>query len=419
MTQCTFVGKLGVHKTYNRRIEMRKFVVLSVLLAVGCTDTSRTTSTTQTQTQRTVSGSLLSFSDFDLETVVGVVKQNKVTGAKELEKFVNSDNGINNVDVDKDGKVDYIRVLESREGQNIVLDFAAVPSSGGDEVTVANLRFAQNTTSKEVVVEGGYPTYVEGHNSHYYSYRRPGLSFGEAMFLAWLFTPSRSHYYHPVPVYAPRSVLGRSTLNQRRTTTRTTTKVSPVKSTARPGTYAVKSAQKTQSKLKTKGVSTFRKRDATKQKQKASGFGSTTKPTTKPAPKKKSTWGTPRRSKPSRSWGKSSGGRRRSSERYKTSIENLELGLSLIQQLQPVEWKWKAGTDIEMPQIGFIAEDLAVIMPEAVFRNQDNEIEGIDYNLIVIPLVNAVQELKVQNEKLSNDVKQLQDGKCSVETSLH
>lgn len=373
---------------------MKMFTVFSILLAaiIGCNSPARTRTTTQTQ----VSGSLLAFSDFDLETVVGVVKENKVNGAEELEKFINSDNGINNVDVDKDGKVDYLKVVESRDGQTVVLDIVATPSVG-DEVTVANLRFAQNTTSKEIVVEGGYPSYIEGYNSHYYSYRRPGLSLGETMFLAWVFMPSRSYYYYARPIYMPRPVLTGSSLTSRRTATRTTTKVGPVKSTARPSSYSVKSAQKTQSKLKSKGVSSFKKRDATKPKQRATGFGKTTTPsrtTTKPAPKKKSSWGSPKRSRSrSSGWGRSSGSRRRSSERYKTNIKDLDMGLNLIQQMQPVAWKWKSGEDVEMPPIGFIAEDLAKIMPEAIFYNEAGEIEGIDYSLIIMPLVNAIQEL--------------------------
>ena len=224
---------------------MKTFTLIFTLLAVmGC-------SKPPAQTQRNVSGNLLSYTAFDLETVVGVVKQNKFNGAEELEAFVNDNNGVNNVDLDKDGNIDYISVKESREGETIVLDFVASPTTG-DTVTVANLKFTQNTSSQELEVQGGYPSYVQGGHSHYYSYRRPGLSFGEAMFLAWMFTPSRSHYYRPVPMFTPRPVLGSSTLVNTRTTTRTTTKVGPVKNSSKPNSYKVKSAEKTQSKLKAK-----------------------------------------------------------------------------------------------------------------------------------------------------------------------
>ena len=198
--------------------------LMAMTMVVGCAPER---SHSRQQTQKQVQGSLLSFEDFDLETVVAMVKQDKVQGAKELEEFINGSNGVNNVDVDKDGKIDYIRVIEGREGQTITLDMVAKPSSGsGEEVTVANLRFKHNTTSNEMVVEGGYPSYVNGYNSHYYSYHRPhrhGMSTGQAVFLMWLMMPSRSMYLHPVPMYSPRPVYSRSALNTTRTTTRTTT----------------------------------------------------------------------------------------------------------------------------------------------------------------------------------------------------
>lgn len=386
---------------------MKQFLVAlaAMVMVIGCSERHHD----RQQTQKQVQGSLLSFEDFDLETVVALIKENKVKGAKELEAFINGDNGVNNVDVDKDGKIDYIRVVEGRDGQTITLDMVASPSGGGEEVTVANLRFNQSTSSDQMTVEGGYPTYVSGHDSHFYSYHAPrsGISVGEAMFLMWLMSPGRGMYVHPVPVYTPRSVYSRSALNNRRTATRTTTKVSPVPKTTRPSTYSVKSAQKTQSKLKAQKASTFQKRDSSKTKQNASGFGATKKA----APQKKSGWGSSKPSR-SRSWGggRSSGGRRRSSLRYKTEISQLNSGLEVVENLNPVEWHWKSENNtikVKQPTVGFIAEDVAKLMPELVFKNENGEVEGINYDLIVVPLVNAVKTQQVQIEKLSNELEQL------------
>jgi hypothetical protein len=398
------------------------FVVLSFVV-VGCSDKHYTSHSSKTQTQKKVQASLLSFEDFDLETVVAVVKENKVNGAEELESFINSDNGINNVDVDKDGKIDYVRVVEGRDGQVITLDMSATPSSGGEEVTVANLRFTQNTTSSEMVVEGAYPNYVRGYNDHYYSYHTPhrhGLTTGEALFLVWLMTPNRGMYVRPVPMYQPRPVYTSSQLRSTRTTTRATTKVSPVKRAKRPDSYKVKSAQKTQSRLKKQQASQFKKRDVNKPKQKATGWGakpSKQKPkTTKPTQKRKSGWGsTPSRSRSrSRSWGGSRGGRRSSVE-YKSDISQLTHGLSVIEKLDAVNWNWKDGSN--EPSIGFIAEDVAEVMPDLVFRNENGDIEGINYDLIVVPLVNAVKNQQGQIEQLTSELEQLkmntmQNGVC-------
>ncbi|MHA2280113.1 MAG: tail fiber domain-containing protein [Promethearchaeota archaeon] len=387
---------------------MRNLLVAFVAMTfavVGCdSDRHHTRHTTQTQTQKKVQASLLSFEDFDLETVVGLIKQDKVNGAEELEKFINSDNGISNVDTDKDGKLDYIRVVEGRDGQAITLDMVAV-GSNKEEVTVANLRFTQNTTSNDMTVEGAYPNYVGGYDSHYYSYHRPhhhGMTAGQAVFLMWLMTPSRSMYMHPVPMYTARPVYSRSQLQTTRATTRTTTKVSPIKNTQRPKNFQVKSAQKTQSRLKKQQAAQFKKRDANRSKPKATGWGakpSNQKPkATKPQPRRRST---PSRS---RSWGGSRGGRRSSIE-YKSDVIQLKQGIEIIESLNAVSWNWKNGS--KEPDVGFIAEDVAKVMPDLVFHNESGEVEGVNYDLIVVPLVNAVKTQQGQIELLTEELEQL------------
>jgi hypothetical protein len=390
--------------------------ILSMAVMTACVE-KRTQRTDTTTTKRAVQASLLSFEDFDLETVVAMVKQDKVKGAQELETFVNGDNGVNNVDIDKDGKIDYVRVVEGKDGQHITLDFVATPSSGGEEVTVANLKFSQNTSTNEMVVEGGYPTYVNGHSSHFYSYHTPyrhGMSMGDAVFLAWLMTPSRPLYYNSYPVIVNRPVYNRSTLTSRRTATRTTTKVGPVKSTTRPNNYNVKSAQKTQSRMKATQPSTFKKRNTTAPKQKATGFGATppTRSTSKPKSKPKGTWGSSkpsRRSSPSRSRSWGGGSRRRSSIKYKHNVQHLNSGMEIVEKLQPVEWEWNNGVAINPPKIGFIAEDVAELMPELVYTNANGEIEGINYDLIVVPMINALKAQQVQIEELSNSIEILKE----------
>lgn len=387
------------------------------MVVVGCSDNSSTRSHSQSRSQRTVQGSLLSFSDFDLETVVAVVKENKVNGAQELEKFINSDNGVNNVDVDKDGKIDYVRVVEGRSGSNITLDMQAKPTSGGEEVTVANLTFSQTAGSEQLTVQGGYPSYVDGHQNHHYSYssNRSGLSVGEAVFLAWLLSPGRTMYMQPYPTYTPRPVYTSSNLQSRRTTTRTTTKVSPVKSATKPSSYSIKSAQKTQSRLKNTGVSSFQKRGSNEKKA-ATGFSrtpsrsssssSSNKPAAKPAPKKKSgsSWGRSSGSRSrSRSWGRSGGSRggRRSSLQYKSNVHDFSVGMDAIRKMNAVKWDWKDGAD--EPNVGFIAEDMAKVFPEAVIRNESNEVIGLDYSLMVVPLINSVKELRQEVDQLKNN----------------
>lgn len=312
--------------------------------------TPRTKTTTNVQTK----SYLLNSNDFDLATITSMVRDNKVGSAEELEKFINSDNGVNNVDIDKDGNIDYIQVVEN-QGDGIVLDFRAIPSKTGnvdEAVTVSTLRFSRNTATNEVEVSGGYPEYVDGHSNHYYNYRtpyRPGLSMGDALFLAWMFSPTRTVYapvYRP-GFYTPRVRYGSAQLASKRTTTRTTTKVSPIKKASKPASYkSSKHASKTASKFKAtskaKGNSfssragaskSYSKRSATKERKKATGFGASRKKpssstggwgssssskrkssgwgSSSSSRKKKSSWGSSSRKK-SRGWGSSSSSRSRS-----------------------------------------------------------------------------------------------------------
>jgi hypothetical protein len=175
----------------------------------------------------------------------------------------------------------------------------------------------------------------------------------------------------------------------------------------------VKSAQKTQSRLKKQQASTFQKRDANKPKQKATGWGAKPaqrqQPAAKPAPKKRSGWGSSkpsRRSSPSRSRSFGGGSRgRRSSIVFKTDIVPLNHGIEVIEQLDAVNWNWKDGSN--EPDIGFVAEDVAKVMPDLVFHNKSGEVEGINYDLIVVPLVNAVKTQQEQIEQLTGELEQL------------
>jgi len=154
---------------------------------------------------------LLNAKDFDLQQVIGLIRDNKIKDAADLEKKIN-EGGINNVDVDHDSKVDYIKIKESRKGNNVVMEFLAIPSSTQkleDATTVASVEFSRSASSNDVQVQGGYANHVNGYeNAYYTAHMHHGPSFGEMLFLTWLFMPSRPYYYAPVmPVYIARPVV--------------------------------------------------------------------------------------------------------------------------------------------------------------------------------------------------------------------
>lgn len=164
---------------------------------------------------------LLNAKDFDLQQVIALIRNSKMKDAAELEKKINDGSGINNVDLDHDSKIDYVKIKESRKDQGVALEFLAVPSSTqkiDDAVTVASVDFSRSANSGDVKVQAGYANHVEGHESSFFSSMIPSAgSIGQAMFLAWLFTPSRPYFYQPMmPAYAGYPVMGQNDLSRNR-----------------------------------------------------------------------------------------------------------------------------------------------------------------------------------------------------------
>jgi Chaperone of endosialidase len=85
-----------------------------------------------------------------------------------------------------------------------------------------------------------------------------------------------------------------------------------------------------------------------------------------------------------------------SSLRYKKDFQPFGYGLSFINQLRPIAYKWKADN---MPDIGFGAEDVAKINPLFVTYNAKGEVEGVKYDRLSVVFVNAFKEQQKQIEQ--------------------
>lgn len=86
-----------------------------------------------------------------------------------------------------------------------------------------------------------------------------------------------------------------------------------------------------------------------------------------------------------------------SSLRYKTDIENYEGGLDTILALRCVNYKSTlTNEDASKVHLGFIAEEVAQVEPKLVEYNTDGQEESVFYATITVPLVKAIQELKLQ-----------------------
>jgi hypothetical protein len=84
-----------------------------------------------------------------------------------------------------------------------------------------------------------------------------------------------------------------------------------------------------------------------------------------------------------------------SSARYKRDIEDLDSGVALIERLRPVHYRWiDSGED----DIGFVAEEVAELMPELITRNADGGVEGVRYERLTAVLVKAMQEQESEQQ---------------------
>ncbi len=64
--------------------------------------------------------------------------------------------------------------------------------------------------------------------------------------------------------------------------------------------------------------------------------------------------------------------------------------LDLIKQLNAVEFDWK---NTDKHDIGLIAEEVVKIIPEAVFYNNEGQIEGLRPLTLIAVLLEAIKEL--------------------------
>lgn len=86
-----------------------------------------------------------------------------------------------------------------------------------------------------------------------------------------------------------------------------------------------------------------------------------------------------------------------SSIRYKSNINAFNEGLGLVRKLRPVSFNWINGG---MPDVGFVAEEVAGVEPLLTTANANGEVEGVKYGRISVVLVNAIKEQQDEIEAL-------------------
>jgi len=84
----------------------------------------------------------------------------------------------------------------------------------------------------------------------------------------------------------------------------------------------------------------------------------------------------------------------RSDYNLKHEIQSINYGLYEILQMQPVKYTYKSNGE---HQLGFIAQDIGVIIPESVHFD---DYMGVDYQSLIPILTKAIQEQQAQIEAL-------------------
>ena len=126
---------------------------------------------------------------FNVNNFANLVK--KTNNPSQIESAINApDNDINNLDLDKDGKVDFLKVVESPNKIQVIDDV-----NNTDSVTVATMNITPNQTNDRADMQiQGNPNYC-GQNYSYHS----SFGIGELLLLSYMLRPHP--YYYPIYHY--------------------------------------------------------------------------------------------------------------------------------------------------------------------------------------------------------------------------
>ena len=92
-----------------------------------------------------------------------------------------------------------------------------------------------------------------------------------------------------------------------------------------------------------------------------------------------------------------------SDRRLKTKIQALEPVLDKVMRLEPSGYWFKADVDAPLRSLGFIAQDVEEVFPEAV-HSLSPDTKGIEYTAMVPIAFKAIQELKERQDSISDDL---------------
>ena len=111
-----------------------------------------------------------------------------------------------------------------------------------------------------------------------------------------------------------------------------------------------------------------------------------------------------------------------SSAAYKDEVAPLAAGLGELLRLEPVSYVWneKAPEDSRgKHDLGFLAEDVAGVLPDAVARDAEGTPAGVDYSRITVLAVKAIQEQNARHEADRAEIASLRERLARLESLLN
>ncbi len=101
-----------------------------------------------------------------------------------------------------------------------------------------------------------------------------------------------------------------------------------------------------------------------------------------------------------------------SDARFKSNIEPLTGNLAITKSLRPKMYDWRvtasnSANKVSSKEIGFLAQDLENVVPQAVTTDSDGN-KLVNYNAIIPILTGAIQELEAKVVELEQKIKELE-----------
>lgn len=394
---------------------MKKFIfaiIASVVLLLGCDSNQNGNVYVNTPNEDVyVTPTASNLGDnLNLQALGELVKT--AQNAQDLENKLNTAGSINNLDLDGDGKVDYIKVTEYGSGTTKGFSFT-VDLANGQSQEIATVEVQQGQNNQAALNINGNQN-IYGNNYSYSS----NYSMSDLLIMHYLFSPhgfyiSPYHYGYYPSYYHSYGMVSRGAYGGRVSSYTKTTKITK---SSTPRTSTVKSPNSNLSSTSvnarakslaapTKSQKSFSTTSSSASKPSTRGFGngsssrssSSSTSSSRSSSRSSSGFGSS-----SRSSGRSGGGRR-SDMRFKTNITPLTSSLDKVCSLQGVSYDWKVNAFPaehfeNKKQIGFLAQDLEKVYP-AVVNTRTDGYKTVDYDLLVPALVESIKELKAQNVK--------------------